>query len=357
MSESLSESNPPTSGTDIVLHTDRPAWRWRGLLLLGIPLLFLVAIVSSLIWVWKATHPVYTARALLYVARHPERVLFETSQNRQFEWEDFANYQRNQIALVKSRPVLNAALRNDKVAELPWVKKQIDPTEALEQRIRADFEKGPELLCISMTGGDPKEIKLLVDAVQQAYFTEIVDKEGNLRQKRLDQLKKLSGDLESQLKGKKATLKQLAIGLGSQDNGPRAAKAEFAKKQLDALWNELLDVKSQQRKLQVKIDLAQRRGQEAADSPPLKADRARYQQELEFLKALEKALSEDATRCNQELDAGKKGAVDLSYLQDEIKQVEEISRRAAAQVQMLQVEIQAPVRVSLFEAASVTKER
>jgi hypothetical protein len=332
----------------------------------GVALLTLLAILGYLASPWKVSQAVaasedappakpmqerWTARASLHVALRPERILDDMPRDRQFERQDFHDYCQKLLVLLKSRPVLNEVLRDPKVAALALVKKQANPAEWLAQRVQADFNTAPETLRISMTGDNPQELKILVDAVQQAFLTEIVEKAMTLRQRRVDQLKKLTADYEVALKGKKETLKQIANALGIPD------KVEFVKRQKEAIWSELLAVQSQRRKLRVKIELAQRPGKEAADSPTLKAERARYQQELEFLKALEKALSEDATRFNQELVALKKGTIDVSYLQDEIAQIEQVARRAAAQVQNLQLELSAPSRVSLLEAASVTKER
>jgi hypothetical protein len=211
-----------------------------------------------------------------------------------------------------------------------------------------------------MTGNNPQEVEVLIDGVQKAFLIEIVDKEGNLRQKRLNQLKKLSGEYETQLKMKRDTLKQIATTLGSRDRTLLARRLEWQKKLLDILENELLEVHLQRRKVEVKLMVAQLPDPEAAERPAArdaaKTERARYQQELKFLKAWEKALNEDVDRRAQEVFASQANKVDVRWLEEEITQVEQVARRAAAQLQILQVELDAPARVTLLEPASVTKE-
>src|SRR5207244_1652609 len=121
---------------------------------------------------WLVTPTRYTARSLLDVAANPPRVLFQTGDNR---GDPFHTFQKKQLALIKSRPVLTAALRLPKAADLRVVRQQIEPVEWLEQKIQADYTVAPDILRVSMTGDRPDELLVLVDAATEAYLQESVN--------------------------------------------------------------------------------------------------------------------------------------------------------------------------------------
>jgi hypothetical protein len=77
---------------------------------------------------------------------------------------------RGQALLVKSRPVLNAALSHPDVAELRVVQDQVDPVGWLEREIRVDFNDVPEIMGISMLGRNGEELKPIVSAVCESYL-------------------------------------------------------------------------------------------------------------------------------------------------------------------------------------------
>ena len=97
----------------------------------------------------------------------------------------------SQVARCTSRLVLNAALRTPAVASPPIVQEQASPIEWLEKEIRVEFANGPELLNTDMFGSDPDTMIKVVNAVRNAYMKEIVNKEQNVRLRRLDQSQRL----------------------------------------------------------------------------------------------------------------------------------------------------------------------
>src|SRR5439155_326270 len=147
-----------------------------------------LAMATAAVVAWLLTPTRYTARSLLDVAANPPKVLFATGENR---GDPFHTFQKKQVALIKSRPVLTAALRLPKAADLRIVRQQIEPVEWLEQKIQADYTMAPDILKVSMTGERPEEVLALVDAVTEAYLQEIVNKEHKRRLERLDQVKEL----------------------------------------------------------------------------------------------------------------------------------------------------------------------
>jgi hypothetical protein len=111
----------------------RPAKRavWVGV---AAGVVFL-AVASLAVYRWMT--PGVTADALLYIDRHPQHILPDIPPGAAEDERDFQDYCRTQQALVKSRMVLYAALRDPKVASLKTLRQQTDAVEWLEDRVRS----------------------------------------------------------------------------------------------------------------------------------------------------------------------------------------------------------------------------
>src|SRR5262249_41034885 len=132
---------------------------------------------------------------------------------------DFETYKRTQVVLVKSRLVLNAALRDPRVADLPILTKQLDPIEWLERILEVTFPDNTEIMRIRVRGPSPVESAKLVNAVTDAYMREIVNKERADRSRRLDTLRATISSYENTLHNKRQALRVLqeAAGLGKSE--------------------------------------------------------------------------------------------------------------------------------------------
>ena len=81
--------------------------------------------------------------------------------------------------LIKSEFVLNSALSDAKyhIADLPTLRDQKDPIKYLDEKIIVQFSDGSEVIRVSMEGDHPDDIRKIVDAVKDAYYREVVEKE------------------------------------------------------------------------------------------------------------------------------------------------------------------------------------
>src|SRR5207245_6677801 len=138
----------------------------------------LFAVIAGVAGWYLMPPPKYTARTLLHVEAIPPAVAFQIGENR----ADFFTYQRTQMALIKTRLVLTAAVHHPEVRELQCVVNQLDPVQWLEKELQVDFKIATEILIISMSGDGPEELKALVNAVKRAYLQEIVYKDTQRRQ-------------------------------------------------------------------------------------------------------------------------------------------------------------------------------
>ncbi len=400
--------------------------RWFVAVTLG---LISAGIVAAGVWVAFPSGG-HTAHTLLHIADRQPVVIAAIPENQ----ADFGNYQRTQLVLIKSLPVLNAALRDPKVKKLPAVQKRINPIGWLKEEIKADFSLAPSILRISMSGHDPEQLTLLLDAVREAYLSEIVNKEHNLRLERLKQLKDMHAERDRVWQEKRNALRLLKNDLGAGDGKLLAIKQEYDERELNALRTELFQLESQlrtarweaqlqpdpekalanlpiresqveqtlrndpvidqhikeiaqlekdlvaieKRAVNLKAEpayrqkmaslgiakkaLADRREELRAQAVKQVRDKARAELEtkqqlardrLVFQEAYHKQLSKEVKDRVEKNQGLRKKAVDLSWLQEEIAQVEEMARQLGRRVQNLEVEIQAPSRIRLLEETVV----
>jgi hypothetical protein len=317
-------------------------WRWR--LALGFVLL---GAVAALIAVYVTRSPdKYTARVLLNVQATPPRLLFQTTERQ----TDYDTYRRTQATLIKSRLVLNTALRNPKVAELAVIKTQFDPVEWLEKRVGVDFVGDSEVMRISVSGDNEQDLVTLVDAITEAYLTEIVNKEQIERLRRLDQLKDVLTRQERGLREKRKMLRNLAENAGTPE---RSAPAE------QALLQKLTDCQRELRRVQLaqvgsQAKLARLQGTQPATEGRRRAV-GELEDELAALAAQEKLLRSEEERLTAQIsDREKKlnmAFMDLESYKEEIAEMEAVNKRIRSEIAVMEVELKAAPRISLLDSA------
>jgi succinoglycan biosynthesis transport protein ExoP len=212
---------------------------WLRAVTLGV-----LAAAAAAVGIWFVV-PVFSkvkARALLYVDPHEGGVVFSKYDSGMA----FASYKKTQIALVKSRLVLSAALRQPEVANLRLLRQQPDPVEWLEQNLVVDYSYSPDILTITLSGENDDELKAIVGAVAKKYMDEIVDKEHNKRLEQADKLKALKSRYEELVAAKKRSLQEV-IDAANNNNDATAdlRKQERARADLDATEKELVAIRSQ----------------------------------------------------------------------------------------------------------------
>lgn len=267
----------------------------------------------------------YTARTTLEVAATAPRVMFNTSEVR----SDFASYQRKHLALIRSRLVLGVALRQPEVAELEVVRDQADPVFWLEKALKVDFQTAPEVLTISMSGNNSDELLLLVRAVKEAYFQEVVQKEENQRRAHFEELKKLKKSYDEDLKQKLDAFTKLAENAGSDDAQTLKFKHRYAIEQLALAEKELM---------QLQFKLGEARSE-------LKVQQARDRSRAE------QAVSEALVAKTVEKDPGVQPLVaKVAKIEEDIRQttllvnpstVERATQKQRAEVESLRAELAA----------------
>ncbi len=154
-------SAPPTFET--AWHILRR--RWPIIVAVG-----LVAAVLGAAVAWYVTPGKYSASATVHL-------LSKNPRTRSSDNEDFLNFQRTQIAALKSYDVLNRLIVKDEIHELSEMQRhQGSEMEWLQKELVVDTLLGPELLRVTLTGDNPDDIAKILNALI-AIYKEKYDKE------------------------------------------------------------------------------------------------------------------------------------------------------------------------------------
>lgn len=219
--------------------------RW----LLAATLGLVVAVVAAAA-VWSVVRPPKaTARAMVHIAAKPEAILVGRPQDP----NDFANFQKTQMTVVKSQLVLSSALSNPDVAGLDIIQRQAAPLEWLMQEIEVDFTMGPEVLRISMKGDDAESLKVIVNGVMKAYLEEFINNEDTKRKEHLQHLKSLLEEREAARRAKRDLLEKFTPRLGTGDAAVLTVLHEIKIKQLANVKNALVVVQAELSKAEIDL--------------------------------------------------------------------------------------------------------
>ncbi|HEV3385013.1 MAG TPA: hypothetical protein VG097_09355, partial [Gemmata sp.] len=122
---------------------------------------------------WELLATKYESTALLQVSSVPHALANQNNPNQ--ARTDFVTYLKTTSALIKSDFVLNAALRDLK--DSPTIKAQKDPIKYLEEELIVTWQDGSEVIRVTFKSHEPNDAKRIVDAVQKAFMSEVIQKE------------------------------------------------------------------------------------------------------------------------------------------------------------------------------------
>lgn len=151
---------------------------------------------------------------------------------------------QTQVEVIKSRLVLNAAIRPAELNTLPILHQTSDePLDWLASNLKVEFV-GPEIMRISLADDDPDQAKKVVDAVVTSYLREIVNKSTADRAERLKRLNEMAAEQEESLKRKRNTISGLVRGPAGADADRKAFEQRLLQDQMQAAKTQLFRVES-----------------------------------------------------------------------------------------------------------------
>lgn len=222
--------------------------RWPLALLGGLGLGALAATAAFLL----IPPPKYTVKAMLQVASTPNRILFETREMA----PDYRSYQRTQAVLAKSRKVLIAALRDPAVSQVRSIPAEDDPATWLDRELKVDFPGNAEIMTFTMTAAEPRDAVVLVNAACDAYIKQIVQQERQQRVARYDGLREIFNKYQDKLREKRKGFRAAVEDVGPTDKLSVAARQQSATQNLGRLQAELVELRAEIRRVQLKAKVA-----------------------------------------------------------------------------------------------------
>jgi len=306
-----------------VLHAVRR--RWWLILILGF-----AASVGVMVFAWRTIPVEYTATAWLQVSLERPHVLFETKDD-----DPLLRNRQTQTTLVTSNRVLTAALQKPGISQLPYIRNQVDPVMWLRRNLRVRFADQAEILEISMTGDDPEQITAIVNAVKDAYMTEVGDVSRTYALERKKLLEANYAQTLELVKKRDQRYRELANAVGSPDSEVARKKALTALETLADHRKHVNELRQQISGLERRIAILQSRLRYLEEHRPQTTEEERRQRD----EAVIRQIVENALRADPWIAAAQ---ARLSYL--ETRWFEERQRAAqgekAPSVQRIQEEME-----------------
>ena len=291
-------------------------------------------------------------RALLHVAAHTPDLLFANGGKS----EEYQRYLQTQLAQIKSRLVINAALSQPTISQLAAIRRQADPVAWLQQNLEAINVNSSELVQVSLSsrsGGNGKDQAAIINAIVSAYVQEVTGAEGKRQADRYAVLKKLQKQYFDILKQRRETARDLSEALGSVES-----LSGLEQNRVVHRHERLLD-----QRLKLRLDRAEAetllgRRQTAAnrESDAVRKEIAQLEDRLAVLTAHGKVLEEELSQASREQRRATTTALALKELDGEIAQLEEATRKIGTEVEAINVALGTPARVRIIENAAPPKE-
>jgi uncharacterized protein involved in exopolysaccharide biosynthesis len=138
-------------------------WRGRWLMLITT----ILALSAAFIYILKAT-PIYTSTSRIFVEQSGPKIIGDLEKGVMTESQ---NYLYTQVELLKSTPILEAALVAPGIRQMKTFAKVDNQTAYLKRHLQADVGKKDDIINLSFDSPFPAEAAQLVNAVVDCYIT------------------------------------------------------------------------------------------------------------------------------------------------------------------------------------------
>ena len=206
----------------------------------------------------------YTSYAILQVASAEPKVIQESARS-----NDSGIYMRTQLALIKSRHVLQDALKSKDpdLRSLQLIAAQPDAVEWLEKQLTVEQVQNTELVRVSLASrGTGTDLRPIVNAVVKAYLAKSIDAEFFEKKKHLEVLQSVAQEYEKKIDAAREELKRImATGADATITDPKIIayrQSELIERSSSAN-RELAAINLKMRELSIQIERANIRAKAA----------------------------------------------------------------------------------------------
>jgi len=298
--------------------------------------------------------PKHTATAFLRIAMEENPIMgggaAPTNRDR------FEIYKATHAELLKSRFIVRTALRNPKVAKVASIQRQQASGNAedwLANRLRVSFPGNAEVMAVSLRGDDLKEAALLVNAVVDAYMTEVVFAEQDKKRHRFSELEAVINDKEQEMRTKREQLKSLTAGIGGSDPELLVMRQKLLLEDLAFYRNETAKSQVEVRRYEVELAVQKAFLEDAkgSDRIPILKEIKRLEVTIRVTTEQNAKLEANIHRIRKEVGQVGLTSVDVQMLRADIKNMDNVLAAFTNEREKLRVEIKTVPRVSLLERA------
>ncbi len=207
----------------VVFHA---IWR-HPLAFLGV--LLLASLPAAGAWYFSPA-PRYSAAVVFHISSQPQMLLSSSPENR----GDFTTYKQLQMAILKSRGTLNAALKEPEIGNLNMVRTaQPDALTWLDTALTVDANSNRvEFMRATIVGENAEELLTLLNAVVKAYLAAANERDNGVRNRRANELVNRYTEVRMELTKFQSAIDEIARALGSKDGAMLAVLDTFHKDSL-----------------------------------------------------------------------------------------------------------------------------
>lgn len=205
----------------------------------------------------------FTSQATLQVLPYRPRQIFTIDKPE----PNPLTFLADQKALLRSRFVIDEALRDPKIAALQTVKAQEDPVEWLVKDLNVQSMPSASIISISLSGDQRVDLAPIVDAITDAYMRLVVEKERTEEFSRYEYLQKLWVRLQDELKAKRKHLKEMVETVGAPNQNAVELRQTFLHENLSATQAEINRVEREITQIDVALQVIEATTELARPNP------------------------------------------------------------------------------------------
>ena len=245
------ESSPDALGAMALLH----AVRRHFLVILSTGLA--CGAVTGLA-LWAVQKPQYKAEAMLELKQTSPKILSVTA-DQQTGPNEFEVFRDTQMSFLTSRFVITAALRDPKLKNRPCILEQDakhNTIQWLMNEIHIEFPpnaRNASTMKVTATETDREDAAAIVNAVVDAYMTEVVNFDRDQRRIRLSELQQIAAEKEIEVRTKREQLKRELESFGAGDDETMKARGLLAVQTYAQFLGELQRMRAENRQLLGKL--------------------------------------------------------------------------------------------------------
>ena len=211
---------------------------------------------------WFVLQPQYAATAILKLESSNPRILNNTADQAMQVAGEFEIFRDTQKTLLTSRFVIMAALRDPKLKNRACILRE-DATHNtiawLSHEIRVEFpSKSAGVMEVTATEPDREDAAAMVNAVVDAYMTEVVNYDRQQRRERLSELQQITAEKESEVRTKREQLKRELENIGAGDDETMKARGQLAVQMYAEFQRQYQSMRSEHRVLLGKLQEAKK---------------------------------------------------------------------------------------------------